>query len=86
MATKYWYLVTVGKKNPAYYLLQASTACEANKRLSPLDQPTIACRVNWLTMKKLTGCMIPPYANDSDFAVGVVGFANSGDVVCFLGS
>lgn len=75
-----WFLVVVEASKPMHFLVQSDTPGGARKRVCNPDQKSRVSRVNWDTMRKLTGCIIPMGCRGQDFADGVLAFGR-GEVV-----
>ncbi len=84
MDTEYWFLVRIDSGGLLHYLTKAETPAIAKSRCMIKNQNAIANKINWSTMKKITGCVIPLGTRSLDFATGAVSFELSGHVVTMV--
>jgi len=84
MITDNWYLVVVDNSFDLGYLVNADNPQEIKEKMPALGNNCRIDKVNWLTMKKLTGCMVPSMYKLSDFATGPLSFTTGGHVVTVI--
>ena len=79
-----WYLVSVHKGIVLDFLTKADTEERAIESVSLDEQEVYAVQVNWQTMEKLTGCLIPLSASPQSMARGVISFNRFGNTITMV--
>ena len=81
---RFWFLVKLRNGATGNFLVQDESESMIRERFGWLEKRISVSKVNWATMRTLTGCIIQPVRDKSAFASGGLWFDRSGYQVTVL--